>query len=87
MATRWFIGTTLVVMAVMFGIFMSLGSWKASNRQREEADAAHLELQKLQDEQIQITRERAAIESPAHREEAARARGYLRPGEKRLELP
>ncbi len=87
MATRWFIGTTLVVMAIMAGIFMSLGSWKAYRMQREEADGVRLELQKLQDEQIRMTREKAKIDSPAHREEAARARGYLRPGEKRLELP
>ncbi|MBL8086627.1 MAG: hypothetical protein JNM85_00995 [Chthonomonas sp.] len=71
--------------AVGVGLYFSSAPRVQRHKQAESARAADASMRQSQAEAARLSEDRARLQSPAGREEAARTRGYLKPGEKRLD--
>ena len=74
----------LFVLAAGCGLFLSRGVWSRYHEVRSDAVQAQSEMRAAEREKADLVQQRAYLESEAGREQAARDRGWLKPGEKPL---
>jgi hypothetical protein len=74
----------LFVLAAGCGLFMSRGVWGRFREERSNAQQAQSEMRAVEREKADLVGQRAFLESEAGREQAARERRWLKPGEKPL---
>jgi hypothetical protein len=83
MSQKTVVSVAVVAAAACVGLYLSRGPWMAYREQKLKADAATQEMLKAERNKTDLLREKARVETPMGREEAARAVGYV----KKNELP
>ncbi len=73
-------------LAVGLGISMSIEPWRHFREQNEKARESVRQMRRVEHAKSELMREKAHLESPVGQEELARKNGFLKPGEKRLEI-
>jgi hypothetical protein len=76
----------LICVAVAIGLLASLKPWESYRKHREEADAARREMQQAERTHADLLRERSRLDSAIGREELAREQGFIKPGERPIEI-
>lgn len=77
--------TLFALLAISIGIALSIRPWQLYRDQREKAQDAATEMKAAERDRADLIRTRNRYESPVGREELARERGYLKPGERPLD--
>jgi cell division protein FtsB len=72
--------------AIGTGLYLSRGPWQAYRQQRAAADQAQAKMRAAERERTDLVRQSAFADSQSGREANARAHGYLKPGEQRVEV-
>lgn len=72
------------VSAIAVGAYLSLPAWRGSSEQKRNLAIAQQKLRDSQDAKVAIIEEKTALESSSGREEMARSKGLIRPGERAL---
>lgn len=74
------------VAALTLGAASSFPVWREYNRQKEQTRLAKLATIETEKNKAKWLEMKAKQSDPASREELVRAQGYLKPGEKRVEM-
>ena len=72
----------LLVAAVAVGVAYSIKPWQVYVEQRAQTDKSVAEMNQIEKRRLELIDKKTRYESSAGREELARNKGYLRPGEK-----
>lgn len=83
---KFFVNVLFVGAAVGAGVYLSRGPWFAYQRQKAAADQATSQMNAAERDRADLLRRSADTESAAGRELIAREHGYLKPGEKPVNL-
>ena len=76
----------VVVAAIATGLALSWGPWWDYREQSLKRQQALAEKREAQAERAELLGQKARYETPVGKEELARSRGYVRPGEVPLEV-
>lgn len=86
MVKRFAITLTIIVAGLAVGVLLSREPWKQLKKQEQMTKGSVQDMRLQVKERANLTRQLSSLETASGREERARERGYLKPGEKRLEL-
>ncbi len=86
MVKRFAINISIIVVGVAVGVFLSREPWSHFRRQERMTKSSVQEMRLQVGEKAKLAEQLSSLETASGREERARERGYLKPGEKRLEL-
>ncbi len=73
-----------MALAVLVGLGLSIRPWKVYAEQKEHTEQYRRQARDAEDKRIDLTKQRAQLEGPMGREEAARKAGFTKDGEKPL---
>lgn len=77
----------VLLLAVGTGLALSLKPWQVYNAQRKKSEEAERRADAAQAERVELSRQKALLDSPSGKERIARERGYVKPGETPLPKP
>lgn len=77
----------LALLAVLVGLGLSVRPWKVYFDERDRTAQYKSQMRNAENRRIDLIKEKARLEMPMGREEAARNMGFTKPDEKPVETP
>lgn len=75
----------LVAGAMLVGAGLSVRPWKVYQQQKARTAEYQKQMREAEQRRVDLTREKAKIDSPLGMEQAAREQGFIKPGEQPLD--